>query len=554
VEPDSPQWRFAVGTAHRLCRTGAALAEQARVVAERERATAADQRDRAQIAGEIGARLYAYDGDPERRADDLLHWLGRRMPGDEVRQSEALAAFAGSVSAEDRGNSDELLIKIVEVLGADYRARAVDALIAGNDPNRYLYAALLQRGGDAVDAASPTITSLLQSAIDARPDDPLVLQTAAIHCPRGRCPFPDAAERLAGVDPDNMYAWLLTAIYAEDDERWRDRLHEAARRERFDDYMGASFNAYARAIDAAAVPMPALLSRPALMLAPSDRPEATIALSEAHRTARLASYQRLTERCGVSVGSTPATDPQVLEDCRTIGTVMLRSKSGLISQMIGVALLRVLARGTPLAEEALQARRRYAYYGSALARLSASQRMSYPAERYLHDLLTEGEMVAFQRRVAHSGLPDQVPDDWAPSDPTSLLSASERHDNTVALERETRALVEQHDYDATLAMMAPLEASVRSRWPHHWLLARVLTTKGRALLGLRRFAEAAATLDEAWDVVEAFPPGTREASECARALADLHADWQEADADGGHGALALHWAAVAARQKNVRAY
>src|SRR5262249_41007819 len=45
---------------------------------------AAAERDRAEIASEIGAHLFAYKGEDNKRAEDLIAWLGKRLPGDET--------------------------------------------------------------------------------------------------------------------------------------------------------------------------------------------------------------------------------------------------------------------------------------------------------------------------------------------------------------------------------------------------------------------------------------------------------------------------------------
>src|SRR6185437_14943007 len=80
---------------------------------------AAAERDRAQIASEIGAHLFAYQGDEDKRANDLLDWLRKRLPGNENRQAGALTAFAASVNGQSPDAAATLVNKVVEVLGSD---------------------------------------------------------------------------------------------------------------------------------------------------------------------------------------------------------------------------------------------------------------------------------------------------------------------------------------------------------------------------------------------------------------------------------------------------
>ena len=356
------QWRQAV--AHR----GAA---------ERSEQIAKSERDRATIASELGAYLYAYGGDAknsEDRARGLIAWLRKRFPGDEARQADALTAFAASVGNERREDDENLLFTIIEVLGVDYRHQVIAALQAGSDKYRYVYSAMLAWGDTKGSSTSAQFDSSMQMAIKQHPDDPFVWQVAAVYCPdidhEKRCLYPQAAETLVRMAPDNMYHWLLVVMASTDPSRRRQALHEAAQRTSFDDYFGTNNLAYARAIEAGAVHVPSLIARPITVLAPNERPESSIALLEAQSSLPMPNWSPLMRYCGVAVSSSQAADPETQADCLTVGERLERSNGGLVSRMIGVALVRNLARDTPVAEEAMQVRRLFTYLEAMDEKLS----------------------------------------------------------------------------------------------------------------------------------------------------------------------------------------
>lgn len=262
--------------------------------------------DRASIASEIGARLYTYEGEDDKRAEDLLGWLRDRLPGDEERQADALTSFVSSVDAANRTGLDSLMMGITKVLGGDYRREMIRSLRASSVPRRHLYAALLSWSDDHASSDPKTFASSLQAAIAEHPEDPLTWQVAAVYCPgpedESRCLYPDAAETLTRLDPDNMYAWLQLALVTFDRPRAVSALHEAAKRSRIDDYFRATMAAHVQGITAAGVEPPALIARPAEVLSPGESPEASVALMETYYVP-LPSWHPLVELCGVKVGS-----------------------------------------------------------------------------------------------------------------------------------------------------------------------------------------------------------------------------------------------------------
>jgi len=349
-----------------------------------------------------------------------------------------------------------------------------------------------------------------------------------------------------------MYNWLLLAMQSVDPQRSREALHEAAKRTQFDDYLNANFRANARAFEIAAVPAPALIARPVLILAPSERPESSIALLEAEGSIPLAQWQNLISYCGVKLGAPKVSDPQILADCLTVGERMMRSNGALVSRMIAVALVKSLAKGTPLAEEATQVRRLYTYLDAMDEKLSPGQRMSYSSATFLEDMSTLGEMAAWQRRIKFFGIPDQPPADWQPNDPTVLLSSRERYENLFALDHTAGLLVAQGKYAEAVASLLPAEANVRKRWLSTWLGARYLLTLGKARSGLTQYSTASANLLETWDLVRNFPPDSKDARDCSQALIDLYTAWDAAEKGKGYDAKAGDWKKTLAELESAR--
>ena len=539
--------KFATATAVALLTlaSGAAATTSQWQAAAEQRDVVVSERDRAVIASEIGAHLFAYQGDD--RARDLIDWLRKRLPDDETHQADALATFIKSLDAESADSTATLLGKIVEVLGAGYRQQMIRALEAGHNANRHLYIALLSYN-DSVENHSGAFAEALKAALVEHPDDRLLWEIASVYCPADVsapvCLHPEATKELARLDPDNMYAWLMLSMKAPDLQQSRAALHEAAQRTQFDDYLGATVTAYSDAVKTAAVPVPALIARPTAVVAPKQPVEAVIAREESERL-QMTAWRPLIIRCGINQNIS-VTDPQILGDCLTIGETMMRSNRSLIARMIGVAIVKVLAKGKPQAEEAGEIRKLYTYLGDTSDKLTPSQRASYSAAQWNTDIAQAGEMAALQHRSEFFGFPTEPPADWKPNDPTVLQSARERYESVVELDRSGSALVAQGKYADALALLAPAEPGMRKHWSNHWLLARYLTALGNAHLGLRDYVSAETTLTDSWAIAANFGPGSKDARDCARVRADLYSAWNSAEPGKGFEAKADEWRQILA--------
>jgi hypothetical protein len=500
------------------------------------------ERDRATIASQTGAFLFAYDG--KDRAGDLIAWLRTRLPGDERAQTEALTGFATAVNRENSGSAQDLLFNVVVVLGADYRRRVIQALEAGSDKYRHLYAAMLAWNASKDANSNAQFVSLLQAAIGERPDDPFVWEVAAVYCPElnheRQCLFPQAAQNLVRIAPDNMYNWLLLVVPERSGSR--EALHQAAQRTQFDDYLGAIEFGYLKAIESAAVPVPAAIARPVKILAPNQPVESSIALLESDQ-APIAGWQSLVRYCGVTATSVKAADADIRADCLVVGERMMRSHGAIVSQMIGVALVRNLTDDPALREEAKQQRRHYAYLGALTGSLSPSQRMRYSTARYLQDLSKNGEMTAWQHRVEFFGIPGQPPADWKPEDPNELLTSRERIQHLIATQEEADRLIAQGKAAEAVAELLSVEAPTRKYLfgDNAWRVARFLMSLGNARTTLKQFPEAKANLLEAWGIVHSFGPSSGEARHCAQDMVSLYTAWNVDEPGKDYDAKATEW-------------
>ena len=402
---------------------------QQRDAAKKSEGIAAAERDRALVASELGAFLYAhYDDDTDGRSigHDLIEWLRQRLPGNERAQGDALSAFTTSVSTFDRRRLLELSFSIIEAFGSDYRRQVITALGKSSSPMRHLYSAMLVWADQHAAASLQGYTSAMTDALALNPYDPMTLQAAAtFFSPEARVPtFPDAAPRLVRTAPDNMFHWLLL-LTAPGNPDPRTALRQAAMRTVFDDYVAEGYADYARAIAASGVNVSPLLSGPLRIVAPNNAPEDEIA--SMHSLIIPATvWSRLTDYCNPATGQIGTGQEKA--DCVAVGAFMARSKVGLRSRMTGSAMVRRLEKGTALAQEMYQLRRDYVFVKEQFWKLPSARRTTYPLERYLDDLRKYGELGALQHRLERLGVPSTPGASWKPDNPQDLLLPEERTD------------------------------------------------------------------------------------------------------------------------------
>jgi hypothetical protein len=286
-------------------------------------------------------------------------------------------------------------------------------------------------------------------------------------------------------------------------------------------------------------------------LAPQDQPVLSITWSEAHRFP-LVSWQPLVRYClPPDIG---ALDPQVREDCLLAGEHMARSRGGLIVKMIGVAIVRNLAKGTPQAEEAKQIRAQYEYLGDMDDRLSVRQRASYPTTLFLKDMMSSGELVAMQRRIEFFGLPGHPAANWKPADPTRLLSSREWLDGLIAVHEKGQERLARGDFAGAIAVLAPVEEDSRKHLGNRvkWRFVRYLVTIANAHAGLGHFDLAEKFLLEAWDIAMGFGPSSAERRDCVAALLALYQAKYTQQPEKATEAKILQWRQIQAELQQGR--
>ncbi len=414
------QWREA--------ESARAMAVQQRDAADAARAAESAQRQRAEDAAALGARLYAKPQLDETReiATEVVSWLRLRAPGDEARQSAVLTSFAAALGEGGaRVEVTDLLYAVLEQTGAEYRVRVIERLRERGDADSLINAAMLVWRDQTDSARATKVADLLERAFALQPDQVFGWYVASVFCGSGElssCVRADAAQELVRVDPDNGFAWTVLATRSSGEQAYT-ALHRAAHSPAFNDYYGVSYQSYARAIEEAGVPPPPLVAGPAQVLAPGERVESTVAQLQVWDLPS-PSFQNLLILCDPDRGL-PA-EPAVRADCITLGTRMARMPGGLLSNMIGSVMVRRLAKGTPLEAEMKTIRARYVYLSSLYQTFSNGELLGYGPERLRRDSVEFGEMEGLARLAAHFGKPTSPPADWQPENPQTLLLPEER--------------------------------------------------------------------------------------------------------------------------------
>ena len=496
--------------------------------ASAQRDAALAERERATLASEIGAHLFTFAGAENERAADLLEWLRKRLSGDEIRQADALAAFAASVDGENRSSTETLLLGVIEKLGGVYRRRMIDALQQGDHPKRDLFSAVLAWTDEAGADKPGKFAQYLSAALQADPTDKFTQKMAAVYCFDSElCSQPQAAQTLVRLDADNMFAWLMLAQQAPNLGDAREALHEAAQRPRFDDYFRDDWGVYSEAIEAARVPVPPLIARPAAILDPGARAEDLVAHLSAYNV-KLPAWQPVLRACGLGAEAMPA-DAATQADCLKIGTAMVREGKAILSQMIGVVLVRNLTQDEALRDEALQKRRTYQYLSAMLESLPPQQRISFTSTQMMRDSDDLGELAAWQKNIESFGIPGTPPASWSPADPISSLSSPERIAKIESLVRDGAAQVARGRHAEAIVLLSPYTETIGNGWVGHYLRVRFFTALGQAQAGIGDYKTAEATLRQAWDTARQYPPGTADIRVTAQAMLDLYTRWNAAE-------------------------
>ena len=393
---------------------------------------AEQQRDRANVAMELGAFLFANsqraedahkiaNADLERLSAGLIAKLRERLPADEDAQADTLSALVRLLDEYDQYYAEQLLGAIAIELGVDYRKEVIAALLRGKDPHRYLHASLLAWSNEFRDTEPRQLRKLVADALIFGADDPAVLRTVAIYCPERiaapACLAPDSGRRLTELEPENLYHWFLRFVQTDPGPGQWPILQEAAKRTQFDDHQIDTHIAHRKVMLASDVKAPALLARPWALLSLRESPEELIAgvtASSIPQSAR----RRFNDYCNPAKNT--ALHGEARSACLQVALSMARSQASVHSRMIGVWVARgLVARGSAIDIEMRELRRKWIYISETMATLPKIEQFAMDAE--LSEL---GEMAAFAQVLKRHGLPASPPDHWQAKNP-ALITMTE---------------------------------------------------------------------------------------------------------------------------------
>jgi tetratricopeptide (TPR) repeat protein len=433
------QWRQAE-SARRLAETQRAEAVRQRGVAQAEAARALRQERRLQQAiGLMGALAPADDA---AAAEDGVRYGYRTRVNavDQARVDQAVSWLEKNASPEDQG---EILMAYQRALTDAGKPNQADALV-GEVILRFYARYVEQVVADftkigsaeslawaSMHAEDPArADQLAREAVAKDPANQVALYAAAARCTPDRtdpCPVPDAAQRLATVDPGNAYNLALAA-----QARTRDlaelaaQIPELNRAARFDDHSREIFASLQRLVAQSRTPHPAVLSGPAW----KDFSEGISGGLQLGVESLFNSQKLLPDWYAVARACDPnknrALRADQHADCIRFGERVARSPGFPVTQAWGIVTVRRLAKGTPLADEMTEARRRYLWINQQLHAMDEKQVLAIDHERKQQDLASIGELEAYANMLQRVGLSTTPPAGWLPVDRSQMLLPEER--------------------------------------------------------------------------------------------------------------------------------
>jgi hypothetical protein len=360
--------------------------------------------------------------------------LATRMQWERAETALANAEFLELASIFPRAPSEDIERLLTEVhtrLSEERRRRLVGELGASDDADRWLEAGLI---GNTLDAMAPPLGGeAVRRAVAARPDDPLALLVANEACDAGDCPVPDAAERLARLQPDNLFPWLEAidgpgldldaegrwAWRAEHDPAFRARIRaliaHAARATRWDDGGGRMARMKAAALGASFVRFPDR----SLNFSVEPRRSWHLLLD---RSIWQFDYDRLwlgrwsgtnTLQRLCRPPDKGEMDPGLREDCHRIGRLLLDHATQQWYFAAGARILHRLEPGSREDAEVFERLRRL-HWIRTQSPWTFERDPIGAGKVYLQDWETFGEMEAMARQLDRVGIPRDPPAAWHP--------------------------------------------------------------------------------------------------------------------------------------------
>ncbi len=173
------QWREA--------ESARAMAVQQRDAADAARAAETTQRQRAEDAAALGARLYAKPQLDETReiATEVVSWLRLRAPGDEGQSAGRSQLGAQALGEGGRREVTDLLYAVLEQTGAEYRVRVIERLRERGDADSLINAAMLVWRDQTDRARARQVADPAERAFEQVPDQVFGWYVASIFCDSG---------------------------------------------------------------------------------------------------------------------------------------------------------------------------------------------------------------------------------------------------------------------------------------------------------------------------------------------------------------------------------
>jgi len=262
------------------------------------------------------------------------------------------------------------------------------------------------------------------------PANQVALYAAAARCQPDRtdpCPVPDAAQRLATVDPGNAYNLALAAqARTRDPGQLAAQIPALNRAARFDDHSREIFASLQRLVAQARTPHPAVLSGSAWKVFSEDVSGGLqLGVESLFNSQKvLPDWYAVARACDPN--KNPALRVDQRADCIRFGERVARSPGFPVTQAWGIVTVRRLAKGTTLGDEMTEARRRYLWINQQLHQLDEKQVLAIDHARKQHDLASIAELDAYANMLEHVGVRTTPPAGWLPEDPSQMLLPEER--------------------------------------------------------------------------------------------------------------------------------
>jgi hypothetical protein len=406
-------------------------AEVARSDAEQQKMIATNEAERGARLTALIAQAFPFPKDARTReamqesAGRVADWLERELAEDPQQQEDLLMRlFEAFDQADHPGASASLLELLVEKLGRRYRQHAAEALIATQSKRGKMLGAILLQELEEDSGWQPRQQQLLAELIENASTDIDALVVATYYCSEAPSPCHalNPALLLARRTPDNAASWVFALRDGDPPETVGEHFRHAAEATGFDDHFNRIMRLHLEAVSTSGVPVPQLLQRAARRLAPEvDAEELVAHLMTMHMP--IPGWATVVNACRSPLAS---SDSSFRRHCLAFARFAAYEGQGLISNMVGAALIRRLLPDSEEARRARELRRHYEYVRDARDQRTPAQIRASRDELIARDILQVSELEAIKRTLDRAGLPRDPPEDWEPEDVSRLMTGEER--------------------------------------------------------------------------------------------------------------------------------